>query len=179
SAEANLLSQKVGAAPRANRQHWLRFESQRTLFREVENAGMLADSSLGFPETTGFRNGASFAFPPYDFERERPHEFLEIPLALMDGGLEAESRMTGAQPQRIADEVLANSRTLGWGGISLLWHNPIEPLSVPQSINDVFWQCADKRHAIRESWLTFDQFLALALPRYRQAGLLHRGCNHA
>jgi hypothetical protein len=133
---------------------------------------MLADSSLGFPDSVGFRNGASFAFPPYDFERECPHRFFEIPLAIMDGGLEMEARKSGQLPQQIADEVLRASRNVGWGGFSVLWHNPIEPLSVPREINDVFWRCADNRNASREAWLTFDQFLAVVLPRYQQAGLL-------
>src|SRR5262249_50700879 len=103
ASEAAILGERCRRRPRANRQHWLRFESNRVLFREVETAGMLADSSLGFPESVGFRNGASFAFPPYDFERERPHRFLEVPLVIMDGGLEAETRLTGENPQEIAD----------------------------------------------------------------------------
>lgn len=172
SSEAAILGERFGKRPRANRQHWLRFESQRALFREVESAGMFADSSLGFPESVGFRNGANFAFPPYDFERECPHRFLEVPLVLMDGGLEAEARKSGQSPQQIADDVLTESRNAGWGGISILWHNPLEPLSVPREINDIFWRCAAKRTDSREVWLTFDQFLATALPRYQQAGLL-------
>ena len=172
ASEAAILGERFGKRPRANRQHWLRFESQRALFRQVESAGMFADSSLGFPESVGFRNGANFAFPPYDFERECPHRFLEIPLVVMDGGLEAEARRSGHPPQQIADDVLTESRNAGWGGVSILWHNPLEPLSVPREINDVFWRCAAKRTDSREAWLTFDQFLATALPRYQQAGLL-------
>jgi len=172
ASEAAILGERFGKWPRASRQHWLRFESQRVLFREVESAGMVADSSLGFPESVGFRNGACFAFPPYDFERECPHRFLEIPLAIMDGGLEAEARRSAQSPQNIADEVLSESRNSGWGGISILWHNPIEPLSVPREINEVFWRCAAKRKDFREAWLTFDQFCAAVLPRYQRAGLL-------
>jgi len=170
--EAATLGEWFGKRPRANRQHWLRFESQRALFREVEAAGMFSDSSLGFPRSVGFRNGASFAFPPYDFERECPHRFLEIPLVLMDGGLEAEARNARQNAQEIAEEVLNASRKTGWGGISILWHNPIEPLNVPRKINDVFWSLSANRGASQEAWLTFDQFLAAVLPRYRQAGLL-------
>ncbi len=172
ASEVAILGERFGKWPRANRQHWLRFESQRTLFREVESAGMIADSSSGFPETVGFRNAASFAFPPYDFERESPHRFLEIPLVLMDGGLESEARNSAESPQQIAQEVLEESRNSGWGGVSILWHNPLEPLSVPREVNEVFWRCAAKRAYSQESWLTFDQFLAAVLSRYQQAGLL-------
>ena len=137
---------------------------------------MLADSSLGFPESVGFRNGASFAFPPYDFERECPHRFLEIPLVLMDGGLEAEARNSQENAQKIADEILDASRNVGWGGVSILWHNPIEPLSVPREINEVFWTLAITRAQSQEAWLTFDQFLSATLRRYQQAGLMIGRC---
>ena len=174
STEAAILGERIGKRPRANRQHWLRFQNQRILFREVESAGMLADSSLGFPESVGFRNGACFAYPPYNFERETAHRFLEVPLVLMDGGLEAEARRSGQSAEEIADEVLNESRNAGWGGVSILWHNPVEPISVPRNVNEVFWRCAGERKDAQESWLTFDQFVSAVLPRYQQAGLLER-----
>jgi hypothetical protein len=177
--EAAILGERIGKRPRANRQHWLRFQSQRALFREIESAGMSADSSLGFPEAVGFRNGASFAFPPYDFERETAHRFLEVPLVLMDGGLEAEARRSGQTADEIADEVLNESRNAGWGGVSILWHNPLEPIAVPNKVNEVFWRCAEKRKDAQESWLTFDQFISAVLSRYQQAGLLERCSTYA
>jgi len=172
ASEAATLGERMGKWPRANRQHWLRFESQQALFREVASAGMLADSSLGFPQSVGFRNGANFAFPPYDFARECPHRFLEIPLVLMDGGLEAEARNLRHDAQGIAEEILNASRRIGWGGISILWHNPMEALSVPREINEVFWRLAAKRCASNEAWLSFDQFLSAVTSRYQEAGLM-------
>jgi len=170
--EASILSERFAKRIRTNRQHWLRFATHRSLFRELEAAGLFADSSLGFPESAGFRNGASFAFPPYDFERECPHRFLEIPLVLMDGGVEAEARQSGRDPGNIVEAVLGASRKTGWGGISILWHNPIEPLSVPREINEIFWRLAAERKDSNEEWLTFDRFLSAVLPRYQQAGLM-------
>jgi len=179
SAEAAILGKRLGKWPRASRQHWLRFENHRQLFREIESAGIAADSSLGFPDAVGFRNGASFAFPPYDFERECPHRFLEIPLVLMDGGLEAAARCSNEDPQKIADDVLAASRSVGWGGVSLLWHDPLESLLVPPEINEVFWNCTKDPARGREAWITFDQFLSAVIPRYQQAGLLEGLCADA
>jgi hypothetical protein len=156
----------------ANRQHWLRFFDQQDLWEEVSGAGFIADSSLGFSERVGFRNGAAFAFPPYDLRREQPHSFLEIPLALMDGSLEACSRETGCSPQTVAAQVLKASRDLGWGGIAILWHNPLEALSVPAEINDVFWELAESKTEHCEEWVSVEQFLEICLERYREAGLL-------
>ncbi len=170
--EAETLSNALGKYPRGGRQHWLRFNRHETLFSEVTRAGLIFDSTLGFAENVGFRNGASFAYPPYDFEKEAPFNFLEFPLALMDGSLQAESRISRENPQTVADEILGESRKWGWGGISILWHNPIEPIQVPREINQVFWSCAEKRSAFREAWMTSDQLLPLCLSRFHNAGLL-------
>jgi len=72
-------------------------------------AGLAYDSSLGFAETCGFRNGANFAFPPYDFEREGPCSFLEIPLAIMDGSLQLSSRSLKRDPLEIAETIAAGN----------------------------------------------------------------------
>jgi peptidoglycan/xylan/chitin deacetylase (PgdA/CDA1 family) len=170
--ETELLHAVLGRKVLGGRQHWLRFARHEDLYTEIRKAELLADSTLGFPDTVGFRNGASFAFPPYDFENEKPHSFLEIPLVLMDGGLQAASLTEKDAPQKLADRVLRESRKYGWGGVAVLWHNPIEPLAVSSAINDVFWECASQRERFQERWMSLDQFLACSLPRYQQAGLL-------
>jgi hypothetical protein len=170
--ETLALNSRLGGKSLANRQHWLRFGRHEDLFSEIERAGLACDSTLGFSDMVGFRNGASFAFPPYDFANERPHRFLEVPLVLMDGSLEAASRSSKESPQQLADEVLGESRKQGWGGIAVLWHNPIEPLNVPAEINRVFWSCAQRQQEFREKWMSLDQFLSCSVARYQQAGLL-------
>lgn len=172
ASEANELAASMGNRTRGGRQHWLRFDSHQKLFRSVAAAGLFHDSTLGFPETVGFRNGASFAFPPYDFETEKAFDFLEIPLVLMDGALEAEARATREEPTAIANAVLGESRRWGWGGVAVLWHNPIEALSVPAAINDVFWRCVAQQERHREKWISASDFLARSLGRYQNAGLL-------
>jgi hypothetical protein len=170
--ETAALQQALGRKTVGNRQHWLRFDSHENLFQAVDRAKIAFDSSLGFANRVGFRNGASFAFPPYNFQDEKPYEFLEIPLAIMDGSLEATTRDSKENPQAVADEVLNASRRWSWGGISVLWHNPIEPISVPKEINRVFWDCVTEQQKFRERWMSADEFLRASLDRYRAAGLL-------
>lgn len=170
--ESGKLGCVVHQAPLGSRQHWLRFGEHKSLYREIQTAGLAYDSSLGFSETCGFRNGANFAFPPYDFEKERACSFLEIPLVIMDGSLLHASRTLREDPQTMADRILAESRKAGWGGISILWHNPMEPVQVPQEINNVFWRCAGKRREHGEEWMSAEAFLKASLPRYHRAGLL-------
>jgi hypothetical protein len=170
--EASALQFVAGSRPQGNRQHWLRFDHAGKLFRLIERDGLQFDSSMGFSEIPGFRNGASFAFPPYDIENERPHNFLEIPLAIMDGSLVEASRLNGESSGNIARRILSESRKLGWGGISILWHNPVEELAVPADINQIFWTLAKDRHQFRERWISTSEFLGLCLQRYKDAGLL-------
>jgi hypothetical protein len=68
--------------------------------------------------------------------------------------------------------VLQASREWGWGGISLDWHNPLEPIQVPSRVNEVFWECQKDRDVHKERWIDGDQFLRLCLGRYQSAGLL-------
>ena len=170
--ETAALQRALGRKAVGNRQHWLRFDSHENLYQAVDRAKIAFDSSLGFADRVGFRNGASFAFPPYNFQDEKPYEFLEIPLAIMDGSLEATARDSKENPQAVADEVLAASRRWSWGGISVLWHNPIEPISVPKEINQVFWSCVKEQSAFKERWMSGDEFLRVSLARYQAAGLL-------
>jgi hypothetical protein len=179
TAEISNLEKAVGKRPQGSRQHWLRFDSHEKLQRVLDDSGLAYDSSLGFSEVCGFRNGASFAFPPYDFGNEKPCSYLEIPLVIMDGSLEAMSRAQKESPQEIADAILNESRKWGWGGISILWHNPVEPIQVPSKVNKVFWQCAKNRKRFAEQWMSADQFLCACLTRYQDAGLLKEIRFHA
>jgi hypothetical protein len=161
------------------RQHWLRFDRHDKLFKNVERSHFLFDSTLGFSQAVGFRNGACFAFPPYNFEKEQPYEFLEIPLAIMDTALWQASRASGRTPTCLAEQVLNESRQWGWGGIAVLWHNPIEHLSVPKRINDVFWEQLKDSASHQEKWVTAEEFLQETLSRYQDAGLLGSRTRHA
>jgi hypothetical protein len=172
SLEAAELRKILQKPPSGNRQHWLRFHDTADLFRSVEEAGLRFDSSVGFTDKVGFRSGASFAFPPYNFQEERAYDFLEIPLAIMDGSLVEQSRATKKSPQFLADQVLAESRKRGWGGISILWHNPVEALAVPVAVNRVFWNCAANKESFQEKWISTDDFFLFCLRRYQEAGLL-------
>jgi hypothetical protein len=170
--EAAVMQRAFTVKPGGTRQHWLRFGNHEKFFTAVAEAGFFYDSTLGFAEAAGFRNGACFAFPPYDFRNERAHPFLEIPLVLMDGNIEADARTSGENPDTIATEILDESRRWGWGGIAADWHNPMEPIQVPEEINQIFWKQVRNQKQNREKWISGDQFLGHCLSRYQNAGLL-------
>jgi hypothetical protein len=170
--EATVLERETGERPRGSRQHWLRFDRPEILFANVEQAGFEYDSSWGWAGQLGFRNGAAFAFPPYNFAREEAYNFLVIPLVIMDQGLQAARRKSAAEPVKLAQTVLDESRRWGWGGVSVLWHNPVEPLSVCDGVNRIFWQQMEARSEHQERWISAEEFMDISLARYQNAGLL-------
>ena len=159
-----------GFEPRGNRQHWLRFTLEQ-LIPAVERSGALYDSSLGW-DGMGFRAGACFAFPPYNFAHERAATFLEIPLAIMEQGM-----VTGGRPEgswfEDASRVLSNSRRYGWGGISLLWHpTAFGPAQLPREIERIFWELIEHKQEWNDTWVSALDFVKSASQRYINASLL-------
>src|SRR5579864_5210593 len=157
---------RMGLHPIGTRQHWLRFTVAQ-LVRNVQCAGAAYDTSLGWPDHAGFRAGACFAFPPYDFEHEAPANFLEIPLALMDRVALRTGAGNGADP---ITQTLAASRRYGWGGISVVWHpTAFGGGQYPLEVGDRFFQLLDDARNHHEAWVSGASFVRDVWPRYQSA----------
>jgi hypothetical protein len=72
---------------RAVRQHYLRFRAPGT-WGAQSASGFHADSTLGFAEHEGFRNGACHPFLAFDLDARRALPLWEVPLHVMDGTLQ-------------------------------------------------------------------------------------------
>lgn len=113
-----------------NRHHFLRIRLPEH-YQRVEQAGLVADASLGFAEHPGFRNSYGMPFQPWCLEERRVYRFTEFPLHLMDttfhhylplaAGIpdKAETRADMAR-QRGLDFLDAHRRDCV---LSVLWHN--------------------------------------------------------
>jgi hypothetical protein len=163
--------QNHGFRPVGSRQHWLRFSLDR-LVPAVERAEALFDTSVGWQNRVGFRSGACFPFPPYNFAEERPARFLEFPLAVMDQALPPNAE--GALSE--VANLLAISRTYGWGGISLLWHpEAFGGGRLPIGIGRAFYDLVNARSELRDTWLSAGELLRKVRNRYIEVGLMDRG----
>jgi len=162
---------ELGFSPVGSRQHWLRFRIPQ-LVRSVQTAGAAYDTSIGWPDHAGFRAGACFAFPPYDFDHEAPAKFLEIPLVLMDRAALALCKHNGNCRDDVA-ETLEASRRYGWGGISILWHpTAFGGGQYPAEVGDLFWRLLDSARERDEVWMSGASFLRNVWQRYQSVGLL-------
>jgi len=163
--------ESLGFAPRGGRQHWLRF-TLPGLIRATERVGSDYDASLGWSERIGFRAGACFAFPPYNFDEERASSFLEIPLAVMEGSL-MDQGLREEEWYAAVSQLLETSRRYGWGGISILWHpTAFGGSQLPQAADDLFWELVKSTTHNGDGWMTGAGFFQQVQQRYKDAGLL-------
>lgn len=118
-AETARLNQPV----KGNRFHYLCFNPELTP-EVLSAAGLNYDSTLGFAEHFGFRNGYCFPFRPFSFKTLKPATYLQIPLNLMDATLWHPNYLQ-LPPEKIVEAIgpmLQEIKNFG-GVFGLLWHN--------------------------------------------------------
>jgi hypothetical protein len=107
----------TGKAEIGIRMHWLLRDEET--FRVLEEAGYAYDSTAGYNEAIGYRNGTSQVFQPLAAK-----ELLELPLHIQDGALFYPQRLNLAEPEawRRCASLIANANQSG-GVLTLLWHD--------------------------------------------------------
>ncbi|MBC8184896.1 polysaccharide deacetylase family protein [candidate division KSB1 bacterium] len=105
--------------------HYLMLKIQES-FDIIEKAGLQYDSSLGYAECIGFRNGYCYGFAPYNFREERAYHFREFPLMVMDKTLIKPYYM-GLSPDEAFNKVMSLIKEIRKfnGHLILLWHNSV------------------------------------------------------
>jgi peptidoglycan/xylan/chitin deacetylase (PgdA/CDA1 family) len=87
-----LLSEKrslegiLGKGIAGYRSHYLQFKVPET-WALLSRAGFSYDSTFGYADCVGFRNGMCHPFRPFDLNRSQEMSILEIPLHIMDVSL--------------------------------------------------------------------------------------------
>ena len=84
--EKRRLEQVLGRKVTGYRNHYLRFCVPDS-WEILEKAGFEYDTTLGYPDIVGFRNGMCHPFRPYNLRTDMEVNILEIPMIIMDGTL--------------------------------------------------------------------------------------------
>ncbi|MBL4716759.1 MAG: hypothetical protein JKX95_08995, partial [Bacteroidia bacterium] len=112
--------EKLGWATVLNRNHFLKIKIPDSL-REMEEAGIKMDFSLGFVEITGFRNSYSMPFKPFDMDLNRQLDVVSIPLHVMDASLWHYQKLSSESAgKNVMDFLESNKENTMF---SILWHN--------------------------------------------------------
>jgi peptidoglycan/xylan/chitin deacetylase (PgdA/CDA1 family) len=102
------------------RNHYLRFKVPET-WEYLHEAGFLYDSTFGYADHIGFRNGMCHPFEPFNLKTGKKIEILEIPLIIMDRTVEHMNFDAGKaweMLKKLIDIIEQNN-----GIMTLLWHN--------------------------------------------------------
>jgi peptidoglycan/xylan/chitin deacetylase (PgdA/CDA1 family) len=102
------------------RNHYLRFKVPES-WEILADAGFKYDSTFGYSNSVGFRNGMCHPFRPYNLSTEREIEIFEIPLVVMDVALFAGSKSL-EEAWECTKNLIDTTANLN-GVITLLWHN--------------------------------------------------------
>jgi hypothetical protein len=116
---------------------------------EAAAAGLEYDSTVAFAEAPGFPAGLARPFRPYDRQRDRSLELVEVPLAVMDTTL-LSGRYLGLEVAAGRERVLTVlEQVRRWNGAAaLLWHNDNLPPNQAGGYGQLFFDVIDWVHAV-------------------------------
>lgn len=120
-AEKSRLEKVLGRKVIGCRNHYLRLRVPDT-WELLAQAGFKYDTTLGYPDSIGFRNGMCHPFRPLNLNTNREIDITEIPLAIMDATL------TGCtKPAQALNQIkgLINHVEKYNGVLTILWHNDV------------------------------------------------------
>lgn len=118
--EKEILENILGKKIIGYRNHYLRFKVPDT-WELLTKAGFKYDTSFGYPDMIGFRNGMCHPFKPYNLNKNETIDILEIPLVIMDGTLFSYAKSfedAFNTAKKLIDTVEKHN-----GVITILWHN--------------------------------------------------------
>jgi peptidoglycan/xylan/chitin deacetylase (PgdA/CDA1 family) len=137
----------LGAEVRGQRYHYLRVDPHANL-APLSRLGFRYDTTLGFPDTPGFRAGIAQPFRAWDLAADLPLDLVEIPLAAMDVTL-GESRYLGLSARQAERRLFAllDFAAEHGGGFSVLWHTDRFDRATAQGWDHLYFRLTD---AVRE-----------------------------
>lgn len=118
--EKRRLEDVLGKKVMGFRNHYLRFKTPDS-WEILSDVGFKYDSTFGYNNSVGFRNGMCHPFRPYNLKEGREIEILEIPLVIMDAAL-FETAKSFEEAWECTKNLIDTTAKLN-GVITLLWHN--------------------------------------------------------
>lgn len=118
--QMNKVSNSLGLPIKSCRQHWLRFSFKDTWLAQY-NAGFSEDTTLGFNDRIGFRNGLALGMNLNLIDKNFESGHMIVPMVLMDSHLYDYLTLNDSQRKQIIKRIIDEVRLVG-GKISIIWH---------------------------------------------------------
>lgn len=138
AAEKARLEAAVGAPVTSLRQHWLRFSWAET-WAAQRAAGFAEDTTLGFNDRPGFRNGTAWPVTPLGADGRALDGLVAWPLVLMDSHLHDYGDLSAEAIAKAIERWLEEVYMVG-GRATVVWHQRI--LHPDYGWNDSYWRAA-------------------------------------
>lgn len=135
------------------RNHYLCFAVPRT-WELLNRAGFLYDTTFGYHDCIGFRNGMCHPFRPFDRGLDREIDLLEIPLVISDATLFSYMRLDQDQAWRQI-RTLIDRVEEARGVITILWHNKSMSGENLDLYRKILQYCRE-----RDAWMTSGREIA-------------------
>ena len=119
--EKQRLENITGENTKGYRNHYLRFKIPGTWYALLQH-GFSYDTSFGFAEQLGFRNGMCYPFRPYDPFKKAYIDILELPLIAMDVTFFKYMGLTVNSAFRLFLLIYEKVKKLA-GALTIVWHN--------------------------------------------------------
>lgn len=103
------------------RNHYLKIKVPET-WEYLSRAGFRYDSTMGFADCAGFRNGMCYPYKPFDLRKNEVLDIVEIPLAIMDKTLFYYMHLDLEMSWELTRQIIENVRQFH-GVLTVLWHN--------------------------------------------------------
>jgi peptidoglycan/xylan/chitin deacetylase (PgdA/CDA1 family) len=103
------------------RNHYLKIKVPET-WEYLSKAGFRYDSTMGFADCAGFRNGMCYPYRPFDLRTNQVMDIVEIPLAIMDKTLFSYMHLDLDLSWKLIRQIIENVKQCH-GVLNVLWHN--------------------------------------------------------
>jgi peptidoglycan/xylan/chitin deacetylase (PgdA/CDA1 family) len=129
------------------RNHYLRFQVPDT-WEHLHSTMFHYDTTYGYADCIGFRNGMCYPFKPYNLSTNREIDILEIPINIMDTTLSHYMKLDfdkGLEMTKRLIDTVAKCH----GVVTLLWHNN----SIIDKEGSIY-ECILKYCSEKNAWMT-------------------------
>jgi peptidoglycan/xylan/chitin deacetylase (PgdA/CDA1 family) len=132
------------------RNHYLRFRVPYT-WEYLSQAGFQYDTTFGYADSTGFRNGMCHPFRPFDLNKNQKIGILEIPLIIMDHTLFHYMKLDDVHAWERTKQLIEIVEKFH-GVLTILWHNNYFYRDKAKFYEKILKHCTDKG-----AWMTNGQ----------------------